>query len=167
MSVTVTWSNDVTVAETLTSGVTGASNPIIRHNGFNAPKSGEAEVATLTASTTPAATKVAEGNLALTAGAYTIDLTSLTGTNGASVTFNGLTVRNILIRNKGAAAMTFAKGASNGYTGFGSAFSITIPSGGVMSLYTHTLSGAVGGSSKTIDVTGTGTQTFDIIVTAG
>ena len=111
MSVTVTWSNDVTVAETLTSGVTGASNPIIRHNGFNAPKSGEAEVATLTASTTPAATKVAEGNLALTAGAYTIDLTSLTGTNGASVTFNGLTVRNILIRNKGAAAMTFAKGA--------------------------------------------------------
>lgn len=167
MSVTVTWANEVTVKETLSTGVTGASNPIINHNAFNAPKSGESEISTLTASTTPAAAKVAEGNLALTAGAYTIDLTNLTGTNGASVTFNGLTVRNILIRNKGAASMTFAKGASNGYPGFGSSFSVTIPPGGVMSIYNHTLSSAVGGSAKTIDVTGTGTQTFDIIVTAG
>lgn len=167
MAVTVTWGQELSVAETLTTGVDGAVNPIINHKGFNAPKAGESEVSPLTASSTPAATKVFEDNLALSAGAYTIDLTSLTGVNGASVTFSGLTVRNILIRNKGAASMTFAKGATNGYTGFGSAFSLTIPAGGVASIYNHTLSSAVGGSAKTIDVTGTGTQTFDVIITAG
>ncbi len=154
------YQSHVTTKETVTSGADDVATPTVQHSGF------DTEV-TLNATSGSPISKFASGIIALSTGAVTIDLTNLTGYGGASVTLNALKVQVFKVKNNGAAAMTFAKGASNGYTGFGSAFSITIPPGGEQTFYGNNAAGAVGGGSKTIDVTGTGAQTFNLTVAAG
>lgn len=122
---------------------------------------------TLSPTTTPAATAHAVGKQALTAGAATIDLTALTGFNGQAVSLSGLKPRAVLLHNTGANAMTIAKGAANGYTGFGSAFSLTIPAGGKAILYQAANGTAVSGTDKTLDLSGTGTQELKYQAVAG
>lgn len=111
--------------------------------------------------TTPAVTAAALQTFSFTAGAVTIDLTSLTGMNGAAVSLSALKGRGVVIYNPvGNASITVAKGASNGYTGLGSAFSIVIPAGGWFVFYDGGNGVAVSGSDKTLDVTGSGVQSF-------
>jgi hypothetical protein len=121
----------------------------------------------LDADSTPPADSHAVGKQALTAGAATIDLTSLTGVNGAAVSLSGKTPIAVLFENTGANAMTIAKGASNGYTGFGSSYSETIPAGGKVVRWLDENGTAVSGSDKTLDVTGTGTQELKYQILAG
>jgi hypothetical protein len=116
----------------------------------------------LTPSTTPDADDVWGGLVTLSGGAATIDLTALTGADSATKNFDG---------KKSAGAFTIAKGASNGYTGFGANFSVTLPanaSGGAWFMFYDAGGGtAVSGTVKTLDVSGTGAQVLEVIVVAG
>lgn len=160
MSVQASFNISMTVEETLSSGVDGAENPIITHDGFDV-------TGIYSSTTTPDVEYCVVKTIALTAGAYTIDLSSMTGTNGAAVVGTGKKIRLLRITNNGANAMTFAKGASNGHTGLGSAFSATIPVGGTAAWILADGGVAIGSGDKTIDVSGTGTQTFSMTLVLG
>jgi hypothetical protein len=127
----------------------------------------------LTPSTTPDADDVWGGLVTLSGGAATIDLTALTGADSATKNFDGKKIRAIKVRAKStsAGAFTIAKGASNGYTGFGATFSVTLPanaSGGAWFMFYDAGGGtAVSGTVKTLDVSGTGAQVLEVIVVAG
>ena len=112
MSVELTYAATVTVVETLEDNVPAATgaNRKVRHDQFNG-------AAGLTASTTPPVTKVAAFEKALSAGAATIDLTNLTGTNGATVDGTGLKVQVLKIKNKATNAnpITIKTGLTDGY----------------------------------------------------
>src|SRR6185312_1316938 len=86
---------------------------------------------TLGGSTTPPVTAADVAAAAMTAGAGTIDLTALATTGGAVLDLTGLTPRVVKIKAPAANAgpVTVAKGAANGFTGFGAAFSVTLPPG--------------------------------------
>lgn len=116
--------------------------------------------------TTPDVTGAGYQTFALVAGAKTIDLTSLL-LNGVASNLNGLKPRAIRFRNTGAANMTIAKGASNGYDGLGSAFSVTLEPGHAVQFDLSSTGNAVGGSNKTFDLSGTGTDTLQFSVVAG
>ena len=154
MAITVTeaYASQCTVVRTFSGEGVGADNTVTI-NGMNT-------------NTSPAITKDACFTVTLSGGAATIDLTSITDPNLGTVTFNTLTPITIKFANPSANAnnITIAKGASNGYTGLGSSFSLTIPPGGEATLHLVGAS-AVGGSSKTFDLTGTGSQTLNVQIT--
>lgn len=162
MAVTVSYQLKATVTETLPNNIDSAADAsrVITHSSFDLS-------GTLNASSTPPATSVAEQLVPLVAGAKTIDLRALTGTNGASVDGNGLRVQIFRVKNTGANAMTFAKGASNGYDGFGSAFSLTVAPGAAVEIFGNDGGSDIGSTNKTIDVTGTSTQAFQLSVVMG
>ena len=143
------------------SDVTGTN--ALSHTGFGTTS------ATLTPNTTPAVTKPASFVVTMTAGAATIDLTSISGAQG-TISGSGLKVQMIMFQGKSGngAAVTIAKGASNGYTGLGSAFSVTIPTAGAeCTFYGNNAAGAVGSTNKTLDVSGTGTDALNVTVWFG
>ena len=156
MSVTARVKQQLTVTETLETGVDAAANPNIVHDQFNVNE-------TLNATSTVPATTVAADTIALSSGALTIDLTSLNGTNGVSVDGSGLNVQAVLLSNASGntGAMTFVEGATNGHPLFGASFSIVLQPGDSILAYFPDSGTAIGSSNKTIDVTGTGTESFD------
>jgi hypothetical protein len=147
------------IRETLETGVDGAASPVIIHDALD-------KSVTLNASSAVPATKCSVDTIALTAGAKTVDLTALAGANG-TVDGTGLKVQFIRIVNNGANAMTFAEGASNGYELLGNGWTITLPAGGYMQFYLPEGTPDIASGAKTIDVSGTGTQTFDLTVVMG
>lgn len=156
-AVSVVWAMTITTTESLSDAGLASGQNAILHNAYN-------EGSTLTAATTPPVTKIAEFLLTLTDGAATIDLRSLTGTNGAIIDGNGLKVQLLRIKNLGANNMTFEEGASNGYA-LGS--SIVVLPGGIAQIYFNDASPDIGSSDKTIDVAGTGAQTAEITIIMG
>jgi hypothetical protein len=163
MSVAVTYAVTVTTVETLETSVPAASanGKAVTHSGFNRTSTA------LTSSTTPPVTKCSYMQPALSAGAYTINLTTLTGTNGATVTMSGLKVQVLKIKNNGANVMSFTEGASNGYALLGASFLFALQPGQEITLYGNDATPDVAAGDCTIDVTGTGTQSFDLAVIAG
>ena len=130
----------------------------LTHNAFNRSK-------TLSSGSTPAVTKIAFFEQALTAGAATIDLTALPH-NGGLVDGSGLKVQAWgVIQKAGNAALTITAGASNGYNLLGAADGKL-----VLSAHASVDSEAmffapeglpdVAGADKTIDLAGTGTESF-------
>jgi hypothetical protein len=164
MAVTVNYATSVTTAETPSSGVPAIdANQSIKQSQYNT-------ALTLNAASTPNAKKSAKQVYTLASGVASIDLTSLTGLNGASLSMSGSKGRIIKIKapSGNGAGITIAKGASNGYTGLGAAFSVTLPPGGEFAFYDGGNGVAVGGSAKILDVTGTGsTDTIQVEVVAG
>jgi hypothetical protein len=146
-----------TVRETLTSGVAAASNAVVRLSEYN-------ESVTLNATTTPPATAAAYFLGTLTAGALTINLAALTGANGA-VDLTGLRIQFLRIKNLGANAMTFSEGASNGIAL--SCLPLVVAAGGIAQFYLNDAAPDVAAGDRTIDVSGTGAQTFEISIVAG
>lgn len=140
-------------------GINGGDKTVSVNN-FNGGSS-------LTGSTTPAITKDAELQLALSSGAVTLDLTAVADPDLGNVSFNGLTIQQMLLTNPASNAnpISIGKGASNGYTGFGATFFVTLQPGS--SLAINLAGSAVGGSSKTLDLTGTGAQALNIQLTGG
>jgi hypothetical protein len=124
---------------------------------------------TLTASTTPDVTGQGVGIVTLSSGSGTLDLTSLTGVNGAAVSLSGKKPRAILFENPdtNANAITIAKGGSNGYTGLGSAFSLTLQPGQKALVWLNTAGTAVSGSVKVFDISGTGAQVLKYQMVGG
>lgn len=160
MAVTVSLIDSITIQETLASGVEGSTSPIVVYEAYN-------ESRTLSASSTTPATKVVSRLIALTAGAYTIDLTTITGANGLAQDGTGLKLQLLRIKNLGAAVMTFTVGASNGYNVAGAGFSVALLTNQKMTLDLYDASPDIASGDRTIDVAGTGTQTFQLTLVMG
>lgn len=125
---------------------------------------------TMDASSTPDGELHAAMQIALIAGAKTVDFTALTRHGGAAVSFSGKDLRAIVLQNPATNAndMTFVHGASNSLAVLGAAtYSITLKPGQSFA-FDHKSSGpTVGSGAKNMDVTGTGTQVFNLIAVAG
>lgn len=160
-TIEVNYVSDITVVKTFDGEFVGDDNTITI-NGLNRAEE-------LTASTSVPVTKEVSGELTLSSGTGTIDLTALTGDNGEAVSFSGLKVQIAKFKNKStnANSITIAKGASNGHTGFGANFSLTLPPAGEVTIWLDEASADVGGSDKTIDVSGTGAQVLQYQLVAG
>jgi hypothetical protein len=156
MSVSVNYQFKSTTVETFTAE--GSTSPYIVHEAFD-------ESGTLDATSTPPATKVLSKTIALTAGAYTIDLTTETGTAGVAIAGTGLRVQLIRIKNLGANAMTFSEGASNGLAL--ACGDIVVPAGGITQIFLNDASPDIAAGDRTIDVAGTLVQTFELTVILG
>lgn len=156
--ITVQYASQVTVTETFV--LDAAPSPQVVYSAFNTS-------VPLSATTAVPVTKKAFDTVALVTGAKTLDFTALNDDLLGSIDLTGLKIQIFKLYNLGAAAMTVAKGASNGYTGFGSSFSVVVPPGGEVVFYGAEGAADVSGSVKTIDITGTGTQTFELTVIAG
>lgn len=161
MAVSVTLSQILTVVETLSSSVDAVTTPVLTHSSFNI--SG----LSLDGSTTPAAQKVAAALHTLTAGSKVIDLTALTGANGAAIDGTGLKLRAILIVNPTSNSLTVAADGTNGYLLFGASGSVIIPAGGSLLFYPKDGAPTVGASAKRILLTGTGTDQHKVVIVLG
>jgi len=161
MAITATLTNTLSTAETV-SGLK-VSTSSVTHT--------DSQSHTLSASTTPPATKHVAKNVALVAGAATIDLTALTawGTNGVTEDCSGLKLQ--ILRAKAtltnANPVTISTGASNGYAAFGADWSIALSAGQEVTLYGNDATPDVAAGAKTIDLAGTLTQSIDIEMVFG
>ena len=140
----------------------------LRHNQFSV---GEItfESSAQGAAIPEAITKGMAFKKALSAGAATIDLTSLIGTLGDSESFSGLKVQGVLFYapTSNADPITLTEGASNGYELMGDGWKATLKGGQSLLFRGFEKTPDVGGSAKTIDVSGTGTQEIYVVICAG
>lgn len=163
----VTWAMVLNILESIDVDVGAAefllvpTNPIQKHTISGVSGA-------LDASTTPAVTKVWSSRLT-TGAPDTIDLTTLPGQSAVNVDMSGLEIILLAIKPNGANSMTFEEGGANGYPAFGDTNGlIVIPTGGCQLFYTADGIGqVVDGTHKTIDCTGTGTETYDIVIACG
>jgi hypothetical protein len=150
---------------------TGETLPIATHLTTAANAVTAALTTTLVAqgaASSPACTKRGGADFALTAGAGTIDLTALTGTNGVSVDGTGLRVQFAKFLNPATNGnpITVKKGVTNGYDGFGAAFLIILTPGAEAMIRLNDAGSDIGSSNKTIDLVGTLVQplSYEIVV---
>lgn len=161
MSVTCSFAMKLGCRETIETGVDAAATPVVTLTGFDT-------TATLTATSTVPATKVAFDSAALTAGAYTLDLTNTVGFAGAARDFTGLKVQLFKFKNTGTNVMTVSQGGSNPYNLFGNtSFTIPVLAGQEIMFYGKDLAPDVASGAKNIAIAGTGAETFDFIAVAG
>ena len=129
--------------------------------------------ATINGTSAAPATKAYTDTIALAAGVATIDLQSLLGPGGAALTFAGLKVQQIRITcpTGNTAGITFDVGATNGYNLFGednvSNESVEVLPGCAAQFFQNDKLEDVDATHKDIDVTGTGTEGFNIELVAG
>lgn len=148
------------VTETLADASLASNGTDVVHDAYGL-------ATTIKSDTLVPATKVAAGIQTLSAGALSMDLTALTGTNGASLTALGLKLQVWLLKNLGAAVMTFTEGASNGYAALGASFSFTLAQNQMAQFYLADAAPDVAAGDRIIDVAGTGTQTFQNVMVFG
>lgn len=165
MAVAVALQHTMSVTETLSVGipdVSASTNANVTHDQWNTTKS-------LNSGSSPPVTVSASFLATLSGGALTVDLTAMSGTNGAAVSASGLTPRCIKFQNPSGNAnpITIAKGAASGYTGLGATFLLTLQPGQEASFYLAANGTAVSGGVKTFDLTGTASQALNVIVVAG
>lgn len=158
MSVVASYNFQITVRETLESGVPDVTSPTINHSGYN-------EAGTLKATSTPPATKSSSFLLTLTAGGATINLAALTGAGGSTVDGTGLRVQLLRIKNLGASNMTFSEGAANGIALVG--LPTVVPPGGIIQRFYNDAAPDIAAGDRTIDVAGTGAQTAEVTIVMG
>lgn len=162
-AVNLVWAMQATITETLPNNIDSAPDATrkVVHSAFN-------EGSTLTATTTPPVSRTANFVKALTAGAATIDLTAVSGTNGVTVDLSTTKVQVVRIKNLGANTLTVKAGASNGHTGIFTATNGTvIQPGGIAMIYSNNQGDTVDATHKTWDLTGTGTQTAEWTIVTG
>jgi len=151
---------NLTVIETLTGDALQSSGANVVHDAFN-------KGATIDASSAVPATKVYAAEIALSGGAYTIDLSSL-ATLQETLDATGLKVQAIKLINKaGNAVMTFSEGAANGYALLGASWTLDLLAGQEAQFYLNEAAPDVAAGDKTIDVAGTGTESFQVILVLG
>jgi len=153
------------VTETKDFGLDLAGNPTITHTAGT-------DSGTLTASTTPPATKTWSDTRALVAGADTFDLYALAGPLSTIITFNTLKVQmvKIVCPTTNSAAMTFASGDANPYNLFGVAAgtdTVTLKPGDKIELIRYDTGQDCSNVVRNVKVTGTGTDSYHIILVAG
>ncbi len=162
MSVEVLQVSQLTVVETLTGYAVTTSDKTVTFQ--------ESNVRSLNATSTPAASKYAYFQKALSSGAGTIDLTALPGLrSGDTVTGNGLKVRSVYLGNPSDNAndITIAVGVSSGYNLSGASFSLTLSPGQDVNIYLGDGAPVIGSGAKTLDLTGTGAQVLNVAIVMG
>lgn len=164
MAVTVTYAATVNTVETLSTNVPAIStaNNTITHSGYST-------TATLTASTTPPVTQCAYFLKALTVGAATIDLTALTGTNGATINGTGLKVQVAKFKNPATNAnnITVKFGAANPYNLLGASWTLILAPGQEITVYGNDATPDIAAGAKDIDLSGTGSQELQCSIIMG
>lgn len=160
MTVTMSPIIDFTAIETV--AVDGAASSQITFNGFNLAN------VQLNGTSNPVITKPIYHTYTLVAAAKTIDLTALVDSVGAAYTALGLKLQSIIIKNPaGNHDLNIAPGASNGYAILGAGNDFTLPGGATLGLYIPEGTPDVAAGAKTLDITGTGTESFKIGMTFG
>ena len=163
MSVTVSYLSQATVTEIISNNTISASakNRTVVHDQLNTTQ-------TLNGVSSPAVSMVAEFQGNMTAGTLSIDLTSLTGTNGAATNMTGLKVQifKVIALANNANNITLVQGASNGYNLMGS-FSVTLAPGQEFLFYGNAATPAIGSGARILTMTGTLSQGADFVVVAG
>jgi hypothetical protein len=163
MAVAATIQAVLTLVETITQGFPNPSDSTVTFDQLN-------QLLSLNASSSVPVTKLASFSKALGGGTGTIDLTSMPGnTPDETVTFLNLRVQAWLLLNPStnANAITIVKGASNGWTGAGATFALTLQPGQWNLAYFDEDGPDVAAGVKTLDLTGTGTQTLSVQLAAG
>lgn len=116
------------------------------------------------AGTSPVVDDVWAGTFTLTAGAASVDLAALTRTGRTALDITGKRVLGYRVDNMGTAAITLATGATNGYAiGDG----IVVGPGGSVQNWHETGFGTVDATHDSIDVAGTGTDSFRLALWVG
>jgi len=110
----------------------------------------------------PLPTKAWHGQVALTAGAATLDLTALADAVLTTISMSGLKMFGIIAYPDAANTHTIsvAVGGTNGYAGWGS----IVDRGALGPLY---YTSAVDGTHKTLDFVGTGTEKMNLVLLFG
>lgn len=155
------------VDETLALGLDHVDDPETTHSLGN-------DNGTLTATTTPPATKTFSDRVTLSGGSGALDLTSLTGPMSTTIDFTGLKVQLVKLKcpdtNTGPVTVE-KKDALTGYNLFGADNTtdekISIVPGGVCELYYDDELEDVDATHKDITLTGTGTEPIDVQLVAG
>lgn len=162
MSVELSYSTSLTVKEVLDANVDSASATArtVTHNQFNTTKS-------LNGSSAVPVSEVAAFVQALSTGAATVDLTSLTGTNGASVDGTGLKVQALKVKNLGSSTLTITPGGSNPYEMFGTSGSIEIPAGGEVVLYGNENAPDISSTECEVDLSGSSSEESEWTIVMG
>ena len=142
------------------------SNPTLQHRVSYAGVSG-----TLDGTTTVAITEGNSDRIALTAGAYTLDLRAFTGFGGVAKDLNGLKVKGIIIvaAPGNTAGVKVVKGASNPYQIWGTtAGEVTVYPGFPVEVIFGNNLAAVSATVKTIDFSSADTDAeFEVILVVG
>ena len=143
-----------------------SSNPTLQHRIAYATVKG-----TLDGTTTVVITDGHSDRIALTAGAYTLDLRAATGYGGIVKDFNGLKVKAIIIvaNSANTAGIVVKDGASNPYLIWGSATGeVTVwPGYPIMQVFGNN-NAAVSATVKTIDFSSSDTDAeFELILVVG
>jgi hypothetical protein len=165
-TVSAVYALQATVTETFTGEYVSSGDNTITINGLN-------ETGTLNASSSVPATKVASGQLTMTAGAATLDLTALvnTASAGQTVTHTGLKPQIMILRNLSTNAnnMTVGKGASNGWSPVAAGTTWSLPLAPAQShmFLLKDLAIDVAAGAKDIDVAGTGSQILEWTIVSG
>lgn len=166
MGVTINPQLILTAVETLDKGVDAATNPKVTHDQYNVTN------LNLNATSMVPVSVVSYQDYVLVAGAKTIDLTALLGVQDEIQDATGLKLQSLIFINpQGNGVMTIGEGAANGYPLFGAGNDHEIPAhasvDGVFAQVFPEVLADVAAADKTIDVTGTGTQTFKLGITLG
>jgi hypothetical protein len=112
-----------------------------------------------------AANKIYQNTVALSAGAASLDLAgSLTDAYGSTAVF--VRVKAIYIKNNGTATMTFGAGSNPWATLLNSTGTLKLPAGAFMLIASPDATGyaVTSGTGDLLNVSGTGTDTFDIAI---
>jgi len=154
--VTCSYSSKLTTTETYGDSYVDSGDNTLKFSGLD-------QALNLTGGTTPAVSKQAAFQKALTAGAGTVDLRALVGANGGAIDGNGLKVRVVKFRNlaSNANAITITFGASNPYDLLGSTFVLTLLPGQEFLAYLKDGAPTIDSTHKTIDLSGTGSQVLE------
>lgn len=122
-----------------------------------------------TSGTTVDAELVYMGTQALTDGTATIDLLSLADTEGNTIATTGKKVRAIMISptDGNTGAVTLTEGASTGYELGGNTWSLALSDGDWALIYLGASAPTISASLKYIDISGTGTESIDLIILFG
>lgn len=97
-----------------------------------------------------------------------LDLTSLTDTLGDALDLTTKKIHAIMIKHTGASgAITFKNHATNGYGIFGLESLVVLAVGGSILLLQNGGNEAVSATAKIIEITGTGSDSFDMAISAG
>ncbi len=117
----------------------------------------------------PAITADFHGQMALIAGALTLDLTALADAILGTVTMAALKLRHIQVwtPSTNAGALTIKPGASNGYSGWAGAGGLILAAGDQQVLGPLNGTIVVDGTHKTLDLTGTGTDKLNMVMGFG
>lgn len=164
-----------TITATITGGISvteqlgSTADPFVSASAKSTTTNGLSQSESLNASSTPPAALQGFDELALTAGAGTIDFRALPGLAGSIGDGNGMKVQAILLFNPATNAnnMVISVGASNGYDLLGASMNITLKPGQWILAFLDDGAPDVSAGDRTIDIAGTGSQVLKYHVVLG